>query len=117
MMDNDQVDALLSAVKQNRMLHSVLMTTTDLVVALVASRCEVHHLNITAYAARLIVRGVMADKKPPTDAAEWIARIDAVLMALPPATKCPHCGLISYNPDDVANRYCGNCHVFYEAPS
>lgn len=23
---------------------------------------------------------------------------------------CPNCGLTSYNPNDVENSYCGNCH-------
>lgn len=25
---------------------------------------------------------------------------------------CPRCGMTSYNSDDIANRYCGNCHEF-----
>jgi hypothetical protein len=29
------------------------------------------------------------------------------------AITCTMCGLTSWNPNDVANRYCGNCHVFY----
>ena len=27
---------------------------------------------------------------------------------------CPVCGYTSYNPNDVKNRYCGNCHVFID---
>lgn len=23
---------------------------------------------------------------------------------------CPRCGMTSYNPTDVAERYCGHCH-------
>jgi hypothetical protein len=26
---------------------------------------------------------------------------------------CFQCGLISFHPEDVHNRYCGNCHVFH----
>jgi hypothetical protein len=26
--------------------------------------------------------------------------------------KCYHCGMISYNKNDVKNKYCGNCNVF-----
>ena len=26
---------------------------------------------------------------------------------------CPKCGMVSYNPNDVANRYCGACHAFH----
>ena len=27
---------------------------------------------------------------------------------------CGICGKTSYNPDDVKNRYCSNCHAFFE---
>ena len=27
---------------------------------------------------------------------------------------CPKCGRTSYNPNDVANKYCGYCHEFEE---
>jgi len=23
---------------------------------------------------------------------------------------CPRCGMTSYNPNDIAEGYCGNCH-------
>ena len=26
---------------------------------------------------------------------------------------CPKCGMTSYNPMDIAQRYCGNCHEFH----
>jgi len=32
----------------------------------------------------------------------------------PFSIKCPQCGVTSYNPNDVKNRYCGNCHQFHE---
>jgi hypothetical protein len=25
---------------------------------------------------------------------------------------CPRCGRVSHNPNDLANRYCGACHLF-----
>lgn len=25
---------------------------------------------------------------------------------------CPKCGRTSYNPNDIANKYCGYCHEF-----
>lgn len=28
--------------------------------------------------------------------------------------QCLVCGTTSYNPSDVAQRYCGFCHVFHE---
>jgi hypothetical protein len=27
---------------------------------------------------------------------------------------CRRCGLTSHNPNDVAQRYCGGCHVFHD---
>lgn len=27
---------------------------------------------------------------------------------------CPRCGWSSHNPNDVAQRYCGHCHVFHD---
>jgi hypothetical protein len=32
----------------------------------------------------------------------------------PPSFVCPRCGARSFNPNDMANRYCGRCHVFVE---
>lgn len=28
--------------------------------------------------------------------------------------KCLRCGLKSYNSNDIANLYCGNCHEFHD---
>ena len=30
-----------------------------------------------------------------------------------PSFTCPVCLMTSYNPNDVAKRYCGNCHTFF----
>lgn len=27
--------------------------------------------------------------------------------------QCPKCGLTSYDPNDIAQRYCGACHQFH----
>lgn len=27
---------------------------------------------------------------------------------------CPRCGAVSYNPNDIVQRYCGRCHQFHE---
>ncbi len=29
--------------------------------------------------------------------------------------RCHTCGRVSYHPKDIAERYCGACHVFHEA--
>lgn len=34
----------------------------------------------------------------------------------PAAYQCPACGMVSHNPNDAANRYCGNCHRFEDDP-
>ncbi len=30
----------------------------------------------------------------------------------PPSFRCPVCKMVSYNPNDVREGYCGNCHAF-----
>jgi hypothetical protein len=32
----------------------------------------------------------------------------------PPSFACPRCRRRSFNPHDIAERYCGACHVFHE---
>lgn len=43
-------------------------------------------------------------------------RIGALLDATPSFT-CPRCGAVSYNPNDIRERYCGRCHVFVDDPA
>jgi hypothetical protein len=31
-----------------------------------------------------------------------------------PHYRCPRCGVVSFNPNDIANRYCVRCHQFEE---
>ena len=31
-----------------------------------------------------------------------------------PSIRCPRCGMRSYNPHDIDQRYCGNCHAFHD---
>jgi hypothetical protein len=31
--------------------------------------------------------------------------------------QCLRCGFTSYHPKDVAEKYCGYCHVFHEDPA
>jgi len=30
---------------------------------------------------------------------------------------CPRCGRTSFNPNDIEQRYCGNCHRFHDHTS
>ena len=48
----------------------------------------------------------------PDDAAV-LAQIRAVVS---PSITCPRCQMTSYNPNDVLNGYCGNCHDFTSSP-
>lgn len=33
----------------------------------------------------------------------------------PPASiTCPHCDMTSYNPNDIAERFCGNCRIWLD---
>jgi hypothetical protein len=34
----------------------------------------------------------------------------------PPSFTCPDCGMVSYNPNDISNRYCGACCRFVDDP-
>jgi rubrerythrin len=36
--------------------------------------------------------------------------------AEPPSFVCPLCDARSYNPNDIAQRYCGRCHAFVDDP-
>jgi uncharacterized membrane protein YgcG len=33
-----------------------------------------------------------------------------------PHFRCPQCGRISFNHNDIAQRYCGRCHLFADDP-
>lgn len=41
-----------------------------------------------------------------------------ILIALdhPLSYICPICEMESFNPNDVRERYCGNCHAFEKTP-
>jgi hypothetical protein len=32
----------------------------------------------------------------------------------PSKFRCPRCGAVSYNPNDIRERYCGRCHAFVD---
>lgn len=37
--------------------------------------------------------------------------------AAAPAIQCLRCGRISYNPNDIREKYCGFCHRFHDDPA
>jgi ribosomal protein S27AE len=48
------------------------------------------------------------DGKPNRPFTAYSVLIDNVA----PSITCPVCGSTSYNPNDIEQRYCGNCHAF-----
>lgn len=44
-----------------------------------------------------------------------IERFEVVDRDTPTCYECPFCDRISFNPHDVANRYCGACHRFLDS--
>lgn len=32
----------------------------------------------------------------------------------PKSITCPQCGRTSHNPNDVREKYCGNCHQYHD---
>lgn len=41
----------------------------------------------------------------------WVCLVRQVVQ---PSITCPRCKLTSFNPNDVAQRYCGHCQQFHE---
>jgi hypothetical protein len=56
--------------------------------------------------ARDVARGVARDIVASGATGLIVARGKAIM--------CLRCGMVSHNPHDVENRYCGACHAFAE---
>jgi len=41
---------------------------------------------------------------------------DGIRSTTPIAIRCLICGFVSFNLNDVRERYCGHCHRFFEDP-
>lgn len=54
-------------------------------------------------------RGIVSEQ---FDLSEWKARVAAAGRSF----TCPRCGMISYHPGDVAERYCASCHDWTGVP-
>ncbi|HET9376404.1 MAG TPA: hypothetical protein VFO40_15630 [Chthoniobacterales bacterium] len=55
---------------------------------------------------RLAQRKIEAKRKIMSELRQW-AREQQIESYV-----CPHCGMISHNPNDVTQRYCGLCHRY-----
>jgi Domain of unknown function (DUF3846) len=47
---------------------------------------------------------------------EELARLVLFVRFVPGRFECPRCGAVSFHPRDIAERYCGRCHVFVDDP-
>lgn len=45
---------------------------------------------------------------------ELINQREVSVRKVPASFICPRCGAVSYNPNDLRERYCGRCHVFVD---
>lgn len=45
-----------------------------------------------------------------TNGFEWGGDADSGLYPVHPSITCPRCNMTSYNPNDIREGYCGNCH-------
>lgn len=75
-----------------------------------------------AYFAEQLQRTTSADRIRRAHAAIrkrerlLVAARRRIIAAAPPSITCPRCHLVSYNPSDVQERYCGFCHRFHDDP-
>jgi hypothetical protein len=78
------------------------------------------------YNSMLETVGALIKLDPPADSPEGrlllglataLEEFEKVKFPLgkPPSYTCPRCHLVSYNPNDIKERYCGRCHEF-ESP-
>lgn len=50
----------------------------------------------------------------PAKVLTWTVTPDRFELARPPHFTCPRCGAVSYNRNDITERYCGRCHTFLD---
>lgn len=57
------------------------------------------------------IDGVRVHSLNPTGKARMLQVIESYYAN--PYIICPFCGMKSYNPNDIREKYCGNCHEFH----
>lgn len=76
---------------------------------------ELVELHATIFIYRRANYSTLPDE---VDAMENVFRgADYRLVGDEPSFTCPKCGMTSYNANDIAHGYCGNCHEFTGTPT
>jgi hypothetical protein len=57
------------------------------------------------------VKGAMLTTSSLMDLVKWSNR-----QTIAPTIRCETCGRVSYNPNDIEQKYCGACHKFADDP-
>jgi hypothetical protein len=89
-----------------RMLAHIVCTD-DPAEAIQFSDLEEIHALWTAVDPRCPLR---PDGKPNRPLTAFSITIGQLPMDRVDGFRCPHCGMVSHNPNDIAEGYCGNCH-------
>lgn len=112
------------------------LAEVDGAVDRLAERCERAELSAETWSARAVeaeivlrcleaehpdwvraMRGfhaAMTSTEPPMPAEQIERWLETGEGPQPPSTQCPICGIVSFNVNDIAEGYCGRCHVFHQ---
>lgn len=69
----------------------------------------------TTQTAPCAARQWLCAEVPPRPAVDGRPRLDVVDRDRPAPYECPFCDRISFNPHDVAHRYCGACRRYHDS--
>lgn len=86
-----------------------------------AAHLRVQYAEIAALIRQNIIYGRLYNVNPPgsLDEAKWYDAVAAhgrtyEVGAGGKTIKCLACGMTSFSPEDVTNKYCGKCHKFHQ---
>lgn len=113
-MEVTRLDTLIRTMREALELLQSRTCGSDCKNRFILDKKELGHVPVSGWCAKCIADNVLAQEsraimdKPltyelgPDPPAIWI--------------KCLVCGAKSFNPNDVANLYCGKCHLFHLSP-
>lgn len=97
-----------------------LLADINILMQLVGAKLALREQQEQQQAKPLDISGIPA-AVPDEEGLTWrpgeylgISREQPVLSGPQPSITCPFCGFLSYNPNDITQRYCGACHKFQE---